>query len=160
MNPIGATGSGVKAVVTSHAGIGGTDLIILDEVSNNFVPTVDIVHFTQGGTETTIANSTITSVNPDPIRDGYTLKFDHKNHGMHSSTNKVKVANFHPDGSPTTLTQNIDDDSTQITVTSGTSFATFEGKTVSAIFPGYILIDKEIIEYKGCLLYTSPSPRD
>ena len=50
---------------------------------------------------------------------------------------------------PTTLSQNIDDDSTQITVTSGTSFETFEGKTVSVSFPGYILIDKEIIEYRG-----------
>ena len=149
MNSLGATGSGVRAVVTSHAGIGGTDLIILDNVDNNFVSTTDIVHFTQAGTATTIADSAITSVNPDPIRDGYTLKFDHKNHGMHSSTNKVKVSNFHPDGSPTVLSENLNDDSTLITVSSGTGFETFEGKTVSVSFPGYVLIDKEIIEYKG-----------
>ena len=148
MNPLGG-GSGVRAVVTSHAGIGGTDIIIVDNVDNDFVATTDMVHFTQGGSQTTLINAEITSVNPDPIRDGYTLKFDHRNHGMHSSTNKVKIVNFHPDGAPTTLSQNIDDDTTQITVTSGTSFATFEGKTVSASFPGYILIDKEIIEYKG-----------
>ena len=149
MNSLGATGSGVRAVVTSHAGIGGTDLIILDNVDNNFDPNTDIVHFTQAGTATTIADSAITSVNPDPIRDGYTLKFDHKNHGMHSSTNKVKVSNFHPDGSPTVLSENLNDDSTLITVSSGTGFETFEGKTVSVSFPGYVLIDKEIIEYKG-----------
>ena len=149
MNPIGATGSGVKAVVTSHAGIGGTDLIILDEVSNNFRDDSQIVHYTGAGTSTVIASSDITSVNPDPIRDGYTLKFDHRNHGMHSSTNKVKITNFHPDGSPTTLSQKIDGEISQITVTSGSNFETFEGKTVSASFPGYILIDKEIIEYKG-----------
>jgi len=148
MNPLGG-GSGVRAVVTSHAGIGGTDTIIVDNVDNDFVSTTDIVHFTQSGISSTVPNGNITSVNPDAIRDGYTLKFDHKNHGMHASTNKVKVSNFHPDGAPTTLSQNIDDDTTQITVTSGTSFATFEGKTVSASFPGYILIDKEIIEYKG-----------
>ena len=148
MNPLGR-GSGVRAVVTSHVSIGGTDLIVLDEVRNNFVSSSQIVHYTGAGTSTVIASSDITSVNPDAIRDGYTLKFDHKNHGMHSSTNKLKIANFHPDGSPTTLSQNIDGDTTQITVTSGTSFATFEGKTVSASFPGYILIDKEIIEYKG-----------
>ena len=142
-------GSGVQAVVTSHAGIGGTDVSIGDDVDNNFVSTSDIVHFTQSGTSTTIASSNIDSVTPDSIRDGYTLKFDHKNHGMHSNTNKLRIANFHPDGTPTTLTQKLDDDSTQITVTSGTSFQTFEGKTVSASFPGYVLIDKEIIEYKG-----------
>ena len=149
MNSLGATGSGVRAVVTSHVSIGGTDLIVLDEVNNNFVATTDMVHFTGAGTTTTLLNSEITSVNPDPIRDGYTLKFDHKNHGMHASTNKVKVANFHPDESPAVLNQNIDDDSTLITVSSGSNFETFEGKTVSASFPGYVLIDKEIIEYKG-----------
>ena len=132
MNPLGR-GSGVRAVVTSHVSIGGTDLIVLDEVRNNFVSSSQIVHYTGAGTSTVIASSDITSVNPDAIRDGYTLKFDHKNHGMHSSTNKLKIANFHPDGSPTTLSQNIDGDTTQITVTSGTNFATFE----------------------GCLLYTS-----
>ena len=71
-------GSGVQAVVTSHAGIGGTDVIIVDDVDNNFVSTSDIVHFTQSGTSTTIGNSNITSVTPDSIRDGYTLQFDHK----------------------------------------------------------------------------------
>ena len=150
MNSVGATGSGVRAVVTSHVSIGGTDLIVLDQVENNFVATSNMVHFTQSGnTQTTFPDAEITSVNPDPIRDGYTLKFDHKNHGMHSSTNKIKIVNFHPDGAPTTLTQKIDDDTTQITVTSGSSFATFEGKTVSVSIPGYILIDKEIIEYTG-----------
>ena len=150
MNPVGATGSGVRAVVTDHVSIGGTDLIVLDEVKNDFVSSTDMVHFTQtGNTQTTLINAEITSVTPDSIRDGYTLKFDHKNHGMHSNTNKLRIANFHPDGTPTTLTQKLDDDSTQITVTSGTSFQTFEGKTVSASFPGYVLIDKEIIEYKG-----------
>ena len=137
MNSLGATGSGVRAVVTSHVSIGGTDLIILDEVSNDFVATTDMVHFTGAGSTTTLLNGEITSVNPDPIRDGYTLKFDHKNHGMHANTNKVKVSNFHPDGAPTTLSQNIDDDSTQITVTSGTSFETFEGKTVSVSSVSY-----------------------
>ncbi len=149
MNPVGATGSGVRAIVTSHVSIGGTDLIVLDEVKNDFVPTANMVHFTQGGAQTTFPDGEITSVTPDSIRDGYTLKFDHKNHGMHSNTNDVKIVNFHPDGSPTTLTQKLDDDSTQITVTSGSSFETFEGKTVNASFPGYVLIDKEIIEYKG-----------
>ena len=160
MNPLGG-GSGVRAVVTSHAGIGGTDTIIVDNVDNNFVSTTDIVHFTQGGTSTTIANSNITSVTPDSIRDGYTLKFDHKNHGMHSSTNKVRVSNFHPDGSPTTLTNNIDDDTTAITLTSGANFTNFEGGAVGVGTSGYLLIDKEIISYNTiCLLYTSPSPRD
>ena len=145
---IGNTGSGVRAVVKSASSINNTDLIVLDNVTGiGLTATRDMVHYAGGGTQTTIANSTITTVNPDPIRDGYTLKFDHKNHGMHSSTNKVRVSNFHPDGAPTVLTNNIDDDTTAITLSSGTNFTTFEGGTVGVGTAGYLLIDKEIISY-------------
>ena len=62
---------------------------------------------------------------------------------------KLKISNFHPDSTPSSLTQKIDDDSTQITVASGTNFETFEGKAVSDSFPGFVLIEKEIIAYTG-----------
>ena len=127
MNPLGATGSGVRAVVTDVTGIGGTDVIIVDDVDNNFVSSAEIVHFTQSGISSTIPTSNITSVIPDPIRDGYTLKFDHKNHGMHSNTNKVEISNFHPDSTPSSLTQKIDDDSAQITA-SGTNLKLLKEK--------------------------------
>ena len=144
---IGNTGSGVRAVVKSASSINNTDLIILDNVKDTFVDNRDIVHTTSGGTATTIGSGDIDTVNTDPIRDGYTLQFDHKNHGMHSSTNKVKVSNFHPDGAPTVLTNNIDDDSTTISLSSGTNFTTFEGGAVGVGTAGYLLIDKEIIQY-------------
>jgi len=144
---IGATGSGVRVVVTSSSSVNNTDLLILDDVKDSFVDTRDIVHFAGGGTQTTIANADIATVNPDPIRDGYTLQFDHRNHGMHSSTNKVKISNFHPDAIPTVLTSNIDDDTTSITVSDGTDFSTFEGTAVGAGKSGFLLIDKEIIQY-------------
>ena len=148
LGKIGQTGSGVKAVVKSASSINNTDLLILDEVKNSFVSTRDIVHFAGGGTQTTIPNAEIDTVNPDPIRDGYTLQFDHKNHGMHASTNKLKVSNFHPDGKPTVLTSNIDDDTTIITLENGADFSTFEGGAVSVGgTTGYLLIDKEIISY-------------
>ena len=148
LGKIGQTGSGVKAVVKNSSSINNTDLLILDEVKNSFVSTRDIVHFAGGGTQTTIPNAEIDTVNPDPIRDGYTLQFDHKNHGMHSSTNKLKVSNFHPDGKPTVLTSNIDDDTTIITLENGADFSTFEGGAVSVGgTTGYLLIDKEIISY-------------
>ena len=144
---VGFTGSGIRAVVKSASSINNTDLIVLDNVKDTFVNNRDIVHTTGGGTATTIANADIATVNPDPIRDGYTLQFDHKNHGMHSSTNKVRVSNFHPDGAPTVLTNNIDDDSTTISLSSGTNFTTFEGGAVGVGTSGYLLIDKEIISY-------------
>ena len=144
---IGSTGSGVRAVVKSASSINNTDLIVLDNVKDTFVNNRDVVHYAGGGTQTTIAAADISTVNPDSIRDGYTLQFDHKNHGMHSSTNKVRVSNFHPDGAPTTLTNNIDDDTTAITLTSGANFTNFEGGAVGVGTSGYLLIDKEIISY-------------
>jgi len=146
---IGDTGSGVRAVVKSASSINNTDLLVLDDVKDNFVNNRDIVHYAGGGTQTTIANADIATVNPDSIRDGHTLQFDHKNHGMHSSTNKVRISNFHPDGIPTVLTGNIDDDTTAITLSDGTNFSTFEGTAVGAGQSGFLLVDKEIIQYNA-----------
>ena len=71
---IGKTGSGVRAVVKDASSINNTDLIVLDNVKDTFVNNRDIVHYAGGGTQTTIANADIATVNTDPIRDGYTLK--------------------------------------------------------------------------------------
>jgi hypothetical protein len=146
---IGKNGSGVRAVVKSASSINNTDLIVLDNVKDTFVDNRNITHTTGGGSDTVIASSDIDTVNTDPIRDGYTLKFDHKNHGMHSSTNKVRVTNFHPDGAPTVLTNNIDDDTTAITISDATNFTSFEGGAVGVGTSGYLLIDKEIISYNS-----------
>ena len=164
----GAT-SGVKARVIGFAAATTTDPATLyvkytgtatntsgDSVAGSTTTFIDgesisadtaITYTPSGGSATTIANADIATVNPDPIRDGYTLQFDHKNHGMHSSTNKVRVSNFHPDGAPTVLTNNIDDESTTVSLSDGTNFTTFEGGAVGVGTSGYLLIDKEIISY-------------
>ena len=149
LNPLGSTGSGVRVVVKGHVGLAGTNVIILDDVKNNFIDSEDMKHFPNGGGENTIADGDVTSVIPDPVRDGYTMKVRHRNHGMHSNTNEVKITRFNSDVKPTTLTQKIDDDTTIISVTSSTGFDKFEDQTVSADFPGFVQIDKEIIKYTG-----------
>ena len=122
-------GSGVRAVVKN---ITNTNQLIIDEVEDTFVDNQPITYTETNGTNSIINAADVTGISSDPIRDGYTLKFDHRNHGMHSSTNKVRVSNFHPDVKPTLITSNIDDDSTTIDLTNGTDFTTFEGNTVSA----------------------------
>jgi len=150
LNPLGSTGSGVRVVVKSHVGLGGTNIIILDDVKNNLVSSIDMIHTPNGGgSQNTIANADITSITPDSIRDGYTIKVRHRNHGMHSNTNEVRIRRFKSDVKPTTLTQKIDDDTTTISLSSTTGFDTFEDQTVTTDFPGYIQIDKEVIKYKG-----------
>ena len=149
LNALGSTGSGVRVVVKSHVGLGGTNIIILDDVKNNFISSQDMKHFPNGGGQTTIANADITSVTDDSLRDGYTMRVKHKNHGMHSNTNEVRIMRFKSDVKPTTLTQKIDDDTTIISLASISGFNIFEDQTVSVDFPGYVQIDKEVIKYTG-----------
>ena len=56
------------------------------------------------------------SVPDDPIKDGFTMKINHKNHGMHSSQNKVKIVDFQSDVSPVLLSDAINDDTTNFVV--------------------------------------------
>ena len=144
MNSVGFNGSGVRVVVKNTT---NTNLLVVDNVKDTFVDNADMTHVSTSGANTTITAGNITGISSDPIRDGYTLKINHRNHGMHSSTNKVRVSNFHPDVKPTLLTSSIDDDSTTIDLTNGTDFTTFEGTAVGAGHTGYLLIDREIIAY-------------
>ena len=141
-NQIGATGTGVRAIVGI---VTQTNLIVVDDVSSNIVAGTALTHYNSSGTGAII--SAPTSVTNDSIRDGYTMLFDHHNHGMHSSTNKVKVVNFASDIAPTSLSSSIDDDTTVITVADATEFANFEGSPVGAANTGYLKIDKEVISY-------------
>ena len=159
MNSVGFNGSGVRVVVND---ITQTNFLVVDNVKDNFIGGLNITHTTTDGTESTITTGNIVGITSDPIRDGCTIKIDHRNHGMHSSTNKVRVSNFHPDGKPTSLTSNIDDDSTIINLTDGTDFTNFEGTAVGAGHTGYLLIDREVISYNsinGNDITISPSNR-
>jgi hypothetical protein len=144
MNSVGFNGSGIRVVVKD---ITNTNFLVVDNVKDTFVDNANMTHITTSGVNIPIAAANITGISSDPIRDGYTLKVDHRNHGMHSSTNKVRVSNFHPDVKPTLLTSNIDDDSTTIDLTNGADFATFEGTAVGSGHTGYLLIDREVIGY-------------
>jgi len=146
MNPIGVNGSGVRVIVKNTT---NTNLLVVDNVKDTFVDNADMTHITTSGVNVPITAANITGISSDPIRDGHTLKINHRNHGMHSSTNKVRVSNFHPDVKPTLLTSNINDDSTTIDLTSGTDFTTFEGTAVGAGHTGYLLVDQEIIAYNA-----------
>ena len=146
MNNVGAEGSGVRTVVAIST---LTNYLVMDEVNNTFVDNADLTYVDGSGARSTIANANITGVVSDTFRDGYTLKFDHRNHGMHSSQNKVKIVDFASDITPTTLSANVDNDSTTLTVADGAAFATFEGTAVGAGQTGYLKVDKEIISYNS-----------
>ena len=144
MNQLGATGSGVRATVGVST---RTNLLVADNVKNNFIAGSPYTFTNDAGTAKVMTN--IEYINDDPIRDGKTMKFDHFNHGMHSSQNKLRVYNVASDVAPTTLTAALNDGDSVINVADGTAFATFEGAAVGAANTGYVLIDKEIIAYES-----------
>ena len=124
---MGATGSGVRVTVS---GVTDTNLLIVDNVTTNISAGVAYTHINSGGTGKEMPAPNF--VTPDPIRDGVTMEFDHHNHGMHASTNKLRVYNIESDVTPTRLSAAIDDDTTIIKVVDGSAFTTFEGATVGA----------------------------
>jgi hypothetical protein len=141
-NQLGNTGTGVRATVGI---VTNTNLLVVDDVNGSFNTSNPLTYYNSTGSSSGIAAPS--SINNDPIRDGYTLLFDHRNHGMHSSSNKLEVINFNSDISPTILSSSISDTSTTITVNNAGILTSFEGSAIGVANTGYLLIDNEIISY-------------
>ena len=144
MNQLGATGSGVRVTVS---GVTDTNLLIVDNVTTDITAGVAYTHTNSGGSAKAMTAPNF--VTPDLIRNGVTMEFDHHNHGMHASTNKLRVYNVESDVAPTRLSAEIVDSPSVIKVVDGTAFTTFEGSTVGSGNTGYLYIDKEIIGYES-----------
>ena len=97
---------------------------------------------------TSIAGATVTSTNN--ITDGLHFKVNHQNHGMYSPINQVTLSGIESDIAPVKLTADYSSTSTSdITLNSIGTLATFENIAVGSNNPGYIIIDNEIIKYTG-----------
>ena len=147
-NQVGFIGSAAKATV----GIGTlTNLLVIDNVTRPFKTGVVMTHFNNNASSADHVGtiSAPISVPNDPIKDGFTMKINHKNHGMHSSQNKVKIVDFQSDVSPVLLSDAIDDDTTNFVVSDISILENFEGSQVSTANTGYLKIGKEIISYTG-----------
>ena len=146
LDQLGSTGTSVRSVVgfTSL-----TNYLMVNEIDKNFVDSSSITHIDGDGVNTIFDANKINSVVSDSIRNGFTLKIDHRNHGMHGTNNKVSVSGFKPDGKQTNLVEDITNDSTTITLEDATGFDKFEGATVGAANTGYLRIGKEIIGYNA-----------
>jgi hypothetical protein len=84
------------------------------------------------------------------LTDGLHFKVFHKNHGMYSSLNKVRLSGMESDITPSTLNSDyVSTTNDSIILNSIDNFKDFENIPVSAINPGYILIGSEIISYTG-----------
>ena len=78
------------------------------------------------------------------------MRIQQFDHGMYSSNNKLKLSHISSSLEFTSLTVNLEDNNTTISVASTLSpdFSTFEGIAVGAANTGYVLIGDEIIGYQ------------
>ena len=81
---------------------------------------------------------------------GNVLFIDQFNHGMYSTSNKVKISDIESDIEPTVITAELSKTETSvISVASTAQFNNFEGIAVGAANTGYVKIGSEIIGYES-----------
>jgi hypothetical protein len=84
---------------------------------------------------------------PSDLYTGNVFKVNHYSHGMHANNNMVIISGVSPDTTPEPLQSSLVSSSTVISIANTSNFTTFEGRVVSGINTGYVLINNEIISY-------------
>ena len=151
----GNIGNGARLVITDN---GGIDTLYLSNIkgtstSGGFTEDQTLRYFNDSGVITTLTGTKyLNNLTEDGAPyDGKHMRIDQFDHDMHSSNNKLKLSNISSNLEFTSLTTDLTDDSTTVSVASTLSpdLNTFEGLTVSASNPGYILIGDELIKYES-----------
>lgn len=150
----GNAGYGVRLGINS---ITGNNSFVIDNIQNgNFTIGINTVKYiNSSGITTNLGIGTdifIDKIYEDPLHDGLHMKVYHSNHDMNSYENYVRISRFYP------LTTEVNSkltafvsptSSSAILMESTSGFETFEGLTVDATNPGYIVIGDEVISYTG-----------
>jgi len=144
-------GFGGKLTVISTS---SNNSLVLDNVQGTFTVGISTLNYinSSGVTTSVGAGVTISSITEDQYYDGLHMKVIHPSHDMNSTQNYIKISKFRPElsGVNSTLTDEVlSTQTTPIALSSTTGFDTFEGLTVSASNPGYVIIGEEVIEYTG-----------
>jgi hypothetical protein len=151
----GEIGSLGQNIILSISQISGMNELILDNVQGNFeVSNTKQLQYKNIGGNTVNLNSGgvyIQNINlVNSYNDGLHIKVNHKNHGMHSTVNRVSIIGVESDIPIVNLQTSYPFNSTgNISLSSTNNFNIFEGIAVSPTNPGYIIIDNEIISYTG-----------
>jgi len=123
--------------------------LILDRVQGqvNQDAVSELIYVGTSGT-TLLTNATVNYI--ENLADGLHFKVTHRNHGMYSINDFVTISSIESNIKPRTLNANYSASSTaNIGVSAVGIFTSFENLPISALNPGYVLIDDEIIRYTG-----------
>ena len=150
----GGRGDGARLTITDITGIDTLYLTDIQAEDNSFIINTDSVKFyADDNTVVSLAETgkvTRRKFNTTGVNAGNVMKVNHFNHGMYSSTNKVKIRGIESDVTPTTLTTQLSStETTLISVGSTSQFVNFEGIPVDPQNIGYVKIGDEIIGYQS-----------
>ena len=156
IGPIGVSSLG-RNFRASVSQLGSYNQILVSQVQKDFEPGVGktIQYYNSSNVLTNLNGGGVlvgSIENNTPYNDGLHLKINHKNHGMHSNVNIVKLSDVQSNLPFTKLTNSYlttSTDNIALDDTSTANFARFENDLVSVSNPGYILIGDEIISYTG-----------
>ena len=138
----------------SVADLSGQNQLIIDNVQGDFstgvgktIQYVNSLGITTDLNSSVGGNVLILDDGIQTVTDGLHVKVNHKNHGMHYSTNSVVISDVKTNLKPVKLTS--DFVSGDLNVDSVAIFSTFENVGVSSTNPGYVRIGSEILSYEG-----------
>tara|TARA_A100001011_G_scaffold400269_1_gene513697 strand:+ start:19074 stop:26462 length:7389 start_codon:yes stop_codon:yes gene_type:complete len=152
----GGQGEGAQITIGS---IDGIDTLFLtniqaDNGSNGFQDGTQIKYFNDAGT--VVAMGATGAIRSSGVafdggaHAGNVLFVEQFNHGMYSTSNKVKIRQIESDVEPTIITADLSKTETSIiSVASTSQFTNFEGIAVGAANTGYVKVGSEIIGYES-----------
>ncbi len=151
-------GTGMRLSVSQ---INGNNQIIVDNIQGEISIGSTLKFINNSGLTTDFTNNgnTLTVSYLNTITDGEHIKVFHRNHGLHSSSNKVTISNI--SGISTSLSKltsqypSSSGTSNELFVSSIFGFNVFENILVSASNPGYVRIANEILSYTGVNLISN-----
>lgn len=141
-------GFGGKLSVAAISNVNNS--FILDNVQGNFTVGINTINYVNSSGNLVSTGATIGSIEPDLYYDGLHMKISHINHGMHSPQNYVKISEVRPiidSETNSKTTSALLNNTLTIPLQSVSGFDKFEGVTVSASNPGYVIVGYEVIKY-------------
>ena len=139
----------------SITGIGMTNELTIDNVQGEFVVgAANTLFYTNSSgikTELGYVNGGDVQISSiDVESDGLHVKVNHKNHGMYSTQNRVKISNAQSDIKPSKLSIALETgNESSFSVDDGSVYQNFENVGVGTTNRGYVKIGKEIVEYNN-----------
>ena len=151
----GGSGTVGRNARFSITGIGMTNELTIDNIQGEFVVgTANTLFYTNSSgikTELGYVNGGDVQISSiDVESDGLHVKVNHKNHGMYSTQNRVKISNAQSDVKPSKLSIALETgNESSFSVDDGSVYENFENVGVGTTNRGYVKIGKEIVEYNN-----------